>query len=89
MYRLHVSAVFNNDVFDLHVYFGVFLCSVGVPDPLTLSKSFWIHNSGSTPLTVRSMSVGGGECEEHGFSVVNCEKEVTIKPNKTKKIDIM
>ena len=53
-----------------------------------MTKVFRMQNSGSTPLTLHMVGVGGGGCEEHGFVVTNCDKEVVIKPNKTKRIEI-
>ena len=53
-----------------------------------MTKVFRMQNSGSTPLTLHMVGVGGGGCEEHGFAVANCDKEVVIKPNKTKRIEI-
>ena len=57
-------------------------------EPIKLTKVFRMQNSGSTPLTLHMVGVGGGGCEEHGFSVTNCDREITIKPNKTKRIEI-
>ena len=57
-------------------------------EPLKMTKVFRMQNSGSTPLTVHMIGVGGGGCEEHGFAVTNCDKELVIKPNMTKRIEI-
>ena len=58
-------------------------------DPIRLTKVFRMRNSGPSPLTLSSVGVGGGGgCEELGFAVTGCDKEVTIRPNKTKKIEI-
>ena len=53
-----------------------------------LTKSFQMHNAGSTPLNLLSVEVGGGGCEEHGFAIANCDRQISIPPNKTKTIEI-
>ncbi len=57
-------------------------------DPLKLTKTFRMHNSGSTSITLRIIGLEGGSCEGRGFVISNCNKDITIKPNRSKKIEI-
>lgn len=58
-------------------------------DPLKLTKTFRMHNSGPTPITLGTIGLEGGVCEGRGFVLSNCGKEIILKPNKTKKFEIM
>lgn len=55
---------------------------------MKLSRVFTMYNSGSTLLTLYLVGVGKGGREEGGFSVLNYHREIIIKPNKTKSIEI-
>ncbi len=55
---------------------------------MKISRVFSMYNSGSTPLTLYLVGVGDGGREEGGFSVFNYHREIIIKPNKTKSIEI-
>ena len=57
-------------------------------EPMKMSRVFSMHNSGATPLTLYLAGVGAGGREEGGFSVVNYHREIMIRPNKTKSIEI-
>ncbi|XP_064385266.1 transmembrane protein 131-like [Halichondria panicea] len=57
-------------------------------DPLKLTKTFRMHNSGSTSITLRIIGLEGGSCDGRGFVISNCNKDITIKPNRSKKIEI-
>ena len=58
-------------------------------EPMKMSRVFTMYNSGSTPLTLYLVGVGEGGREDGGFSVLNYHREIIIKPNKTKSIEIM
>ena len=57
-------------------------------DPLKLTKTFRMHNSGPTPIVLRILGLESGACDGRGFVVSNCDKDITIQPNRTKKFDI-
>ena len=48
-----------------------------------------MHNSGPTPIKLTHIGIGrGGACEGGGFAVANCGREISIQPNKTKKLEL-
>jgi hypothetical protein len=55
---------------------------------MKMSRVFTMHNSGTTLLTLYLVGVGEGGREEGGFSVLNYHREIIIKPNNTKSIEI-
>ena len=55
---------------------------------MKLSRVFHMYNSGATPLTLYLAGIGAGGREEGGFAVHNYHREIIIKPNKTKSIEI-
>ena len=57
-------------------------------EPMKMSRVFTMYNSGSTLLTLYLVGVGAGGREEGGFSILNYHREIIIKPNKTKSIEI-
>lgn len=58
------------------------------PSPnLTVKRSFTARNSGDLPITVKSFSINGFQCEGYGFKVLNCVP-FDLPPNSTKKVDI-
>ena len=75
-------------IISMHVPLSLHTLVGPQPEPLKMTKVFRMQNSGSTPLTVSMIGVGGGGCEEYGFSVTNCDKELVIKPNTTRRIEI-
>ena len=67
------------------------MCALAGPlaEPMKLSRVLSMHNSGSTPLTLYLVGVGSGGKEEDGFTIVNYKREIIIKPNRTKTIEIL
>jgi len=55
---------------------------------MKLNRVLSMHNSGSTPLTLYLVGVGSGGKEEDGFTIVKYKREILIKPNRTKTIEI-
>ncbi len=55
---------------------------------MKLNKVLSMHNSGPTPLTLYLVGIGSGGKEEDGFTIANYKREIIIKPNKTKTIEI-
>lgn len=53
-----------------------------------MSRVFNMYNSGTTLLTLYLVGVGAGGREEGGFSILNYHREIIIKPNLTKSIEI-
>lgn len=57
-------------------------------EPMKMSRTFSMYNSGATTLTLYLVGIGAGKKEEGGFAVVNYNKAIVIKPNATKSIEI-
>ena len=58
-------------------------------DPLKFMKTFRMHNTGTTPIKLTHIGIGrDGACKGGGFAVVNCGGEITIQPNKSRKLEL-
>ena len=58
-------------------------------DPLKFFKTFRMHNSGTMPIKLTHIGIGrDGGCEGGGFAVVNCRREISILPNKSRKLEL-
>lgn len=57
-------------------------------EPLHMARVFSMHNSGSSPLVLQGVGIGGGSCEEYGFAVAHCQQPITIKQNSSHTIEI-
>ena len=57
-------------------------------ESVQLTRTLKLHNSGTNPVTITAITVGMSGCAEHGFSVTRCNKEITLQPDKWKKIDV-
>eukprot|EP00731_Ephydatia_muelleri_P015388 Em0008g1108a len=57
-------------------------------ESVQLTRTLKLHNSGTNPITITAITVGMSGCTEHGFSVTRCNKEITLQPDKWKKIDV-
>ena len=70
-------------------YYVYFISTAGsLFEPMKMSRVFTMYNSGPTLLTLYLVGIGDGGREEGGFSVMNYHREIIIKPNKTKSIEI-
>ena len=82
----------SKDFFTVSLYEAFFLPLYDIAGPLVepmkLSRVFTMHNSGQSSLTLYLVGIGAGEREERGFAVLNYNREITIKPNQTKSIEI-
>ena len=59
-------------------------------EPLRLTKVFRMHNSGAAPMRIQHVGLGpGGLCDGNGFGVSNCNEEIVIQTNKTKKLELL
>ncbi|KAJ1521626.1 hypothetical protein ONE63_003273 [Megalurothrips usitatus] len=54
---------------------------------LTVKRIFTARNSGSLPITVRSMSINGSPCEGNGYHIIDCQP-FQLQPNEGRRIDI-
>ena len=70
------------------ILFSIPFIAGPLSEPMKISRIFSMYNSGVTPLTLYLVGVGAGGREEGGFTVVNYNREIIIKPNKTKSIEI-
>lgn len=53
-----------------------------------MNRVFNMYNSGTTLLTLYLVGVGEGGRQEGGFSITNYHREIIIKPNRTKSIEL-
>ena len=60
-----------------------------LPQPLKLTTTFRMHNSGPGPMRIRRIGLGhGGMYDWNRFSIPDFRDEIVIHANKTKKLEL-